>query len=139
MPRPNQRGIAVQHSYNDPVDITESGRLRNLSNAQEELIFYATKVSGPCICGMVLFLSVTISLSMTAMGCLYFHDCPVQDNIPIYLIVGGTMYLVYVVGRYTTTTTTKGYFTILSIFLCGWLITVCFRIYMDIFNIRTKL
>lgn len=38
---------------------------------------------------VMLPLTVVVSIAYIAIGAVYLHDCPVQEMIPIYLIVAG--------------------------------------------------
>ncbi|WAR22089.1 hypothetical protein MAR_016063, partial [Mya arenaria] len=43
-----------------------------------------------CCCTVVIVLSLLgLGIAKTAMGVIHLYDCPLQDKVPIWLIVSG--------------------------------------------------
>lgn len=94
-----------------------------------------------------------VPLLMVIVGSVYVHECPAQNFIPIYLIVGGVVGLVkiftslYYRWKYWKKGTARPENMnpnpidgILNLFLLAWFITGCvlvFRMYLPEFNDET--
>ncbi|KAM4714283.1 transmembrane protein 272 isoform 1-T2 [Anableps anableps] len=58
-----------------------------------ERITKAPEPTPPVLGGSKVFLCI-IPIAQIAIGAVYLHECPVQENIPIYLIVSGVFSLI---------------------------------------------
>nr|XP_045581220.1 transmembrane protein 272-like [Procambarus clarkii] len=55
-----------------------------------EFVYKALKViSKTVVMTVFLVLAMAVPVLMVIMGVQYLHDCPLEPNIPIYLLVGG--------------------------------------------------
>ncbi|XP_042229199.1 uncharacterized protein LOC121871119 isoform X2 [Homarus americanus] len=60
------------------------------SNNTCEFVYKALKViSKTVLMTVLLVISITVPVLMVIMGVQYLNDCPLEPNIPIYLLVGG--------------------------------------------------
>lgn len=44
---------------------------------------------------IVIGITIIIPICMLVVGSVYFYDCPAENYIPVYLIVGGCIRFVY--------------------------------------------
>ena len=110
-------------------------------------------------CTIACSITVVIPVCMIVIGSVYFHDCPAEPYIPIFLIVGGEeshwtvvvtiltrdvsgsfsvfKYLIGVLSRVRRAETgtdqdpqpTHPVQSLITFFLCGWFITGCVWVY----------
>ena len=85
---------------NDPYSSAEPpsydslfGRIRDTHKASRNVIDFVVKVIllllGTIGCTIACSITVVIPFCMIVIGSVYFHDCPAEPYIPIFLIVGG--------------------------------------------------
>ena len=71
------------------------GRIRDTHKASRNVIDFVVKVIllllGTIGCTIACSITVVIPFCMIVIGSVYFHDCPAEPYIPIFLIVGGNM------------------------------------------------
>ena len=69
------------------------GRIRDTHKASRNVIDFVVKVIllllGTIGCTIACSITVVIPFCMIVIGSVYFHDCPAEPYIPIFLIVGG--------------------------------------------------
>ena len=69
------------------------GRIRDTHKASRNVIDFVVKVIllllGTIGCTIACSITVVIPVCMIVIGSVYFHDCPAEPYIPIFLIVGG--------------------------------------------------
>ncbi|GIY07922.1 uncharacterized protein CDAR_385961 [Caerostris darwini] len=93
-------------------------------------------------CSIILGVTIVVPISMILVGTNYFGECPVEQFIPVYLIVGGTFGVVKnVLGFFSRWKTNesdqerlihRSRDSILNCFLIAWFITGCiwtYRVY----------
>ncbi|XP_042911588.1 transmembrane protein 272 isoform X4 [Parasteatoda tepidariorum] len=88
-------------SYEDVVDPEASpptyqslfGQVREARKNSSNFIDFLRKVIvillGTIGCSIILGITIVVPISMVIIGTQYFGECPVEQFIPIYLIVGG--------------------------------------------------
>ena len=73
------------------------GRIRDTHKASRNVIDFVVKVIllllGTIGCTIACSITVVIPFCMIVIGSVYFHDCPAEPYIPIFLIVGGNKIL----------------------------------------------
>ena len=76
------------------------GRIRDTHKASRNVVDFVVKVIllllGTIGCTIACSITVVIPFCMIVIGSVYFHDCPAEPYIPIFLIVGGKMQICYV-------------------------------------------
>ena len=69
------------------------GRIRDTHKASRNVIDFVVKVIllllGTIGCTIACSITVVIPVCMIVIGSVYFHDCPAEPYVPIFLIVGG--------------------------------------------------
>ncbi|GFY75295.1 uncharacterized protein TNIN_352331 [Trichonephila inaurata madagascariensis] len=90
-------------------------------------------------CSIILGITIVVPISMILVGTNYFGECPVEQFIPVYLIVGGTFGVVKnVLGFFSRWKTNeneqerlihRSRDSILNCFLIAWFITGCIWTY----------
>ena len=69
------------------------GRIRDTHKASRNVVDFVVKVIllllGTIGCTIACSITVVIPFCMIVIGSVYFHDCPAEPYIPIFLIVGG--------------------------------------------------
>ena len=72
------------------------GRIRDTHKASRNVIDFVLNVTllllGTIGCTIACSITVVIPFCMIVIGSVYFHDCPAEPYIPIFLIVGGKLY-----------------------------------------------
>ena len=72
------------------------GRIRDTHKASRNVIDFVVKVIllllGTIGCTIACSITVVIPFCMIVIGSVYFHDCPAEPYIPIFLIVGGEFF-----------------------------------------------
>ena len=104
-------------------------------------IRYTHKASGNFLGTIARSITIVIPFCMIVIGSVYFHDCPAEPNIPIFLIVGGSfsalIFFIGVLRRVKRAETgsdqepqpTHPVQSLITFFLCGWFITGCVWVY----------
>lgn len=148
-------------SYEDAVDPNAEppsydslfGRIRDTHKSSRNLIDFLAKLIllllGTIGCTVACSITVVIPVSMIIIGSLHLNDCPVEPNIPIFLIVGGSFsVLKYILNLGSARKnrrsnnvngggennsnepppTHPGQYLI-NCFLCAWFITGCVWVY----------
>ena len=139
------------------------GRIRDTHKASRNVIDFVVKVIllllGTIGCTIACSITVVIPFCMIVIGSVYFHDCPAEPYIPIFLIVGGNFlhiklinlillyhisgsfsafkYFIGVLSRVRRAETgseqdpqpTHPVQSLITFFLCGWFITGCVWVY----------
>lgn len=60
------------------------------ANSTCEFVYKALKIfSKTVLMTVLLIIVIAVPVLMVIMGVQYLHDCPLEPNIPIYLLVGG--------------------------------------------------
>ena len=71
------------------------GRIRDTHKASRNVIDFVLNVTllllGTIGCTIACSITVVIPFCMIVIGSVYFHDCPAEPYIPIFLIVGGNL------------------------------------------------
>ena len=69
------------------------GRIRDTHKASRNVIDFVVRVIilllGTIGCTIACSITIVIPVCMIVIGSVYFHDCPAEPYIPIFLIVGG--------------------------------------------------
>lgn len=60
---------------------------------------------------IVIGVTILIPICMLVVGAVYFDDCPAESHIPIYLIVGGTIFAINSTAFYLLTYDRSNYST----------------------------
>ena len=72
------------------------GRIRDTHKASRNVVDFVVKVIllllGTIGCTIACSITVVIPFCMIVIGSVYFHDCPAEPYIPIFLIVGGKIF-----------------------------------------------
>jgi len=142
---------AVDPNAEPPSYDSLFGRIRDTHKASRNVIDFVVKVIllllGTIGCTIACSITVVIPFCMIVIGSVYFHDCPAEPYIPIFLIVGGSFsafkYFIGVLSRVRRAETgadqdpqpTHPVQSLITFFLCGWFITGCvwvYRIYWPI-------
>ena len=97
-------------------------------------IRYTHKASGNFLGTIARSITIVIPFCMIVIGSVYFHDCPAEPNIPIFLIVGGSfsalICFIGVLRRVRRAETgTHPVQSLITFFLCCWFITGCVWVY----------
>lgn len=136
---------AVDPNAEPPSYDSLFGRIRDTHKASRNVIDFVIKVIllllGTIGCTIACSITVVIPVCMIVLGSVYFHDCPAEPYIPIFLIVGGSFsvfkYLIGVLSRVKRAETgsdqdpqpTHPVQSLITFFLCGWFITGCVWVY----------
>lgn len=146
---------AVDPNAEPPSYDSLFGRIRDTHKASRNVIDFVVKVIllllGTIGCTIACSITIVIPVCMIVIGSVYFHNCPAEPYIPIFLIVGGSFavfkYLIGVLSRVRRAETgsdqdpqpTHPVQSLITFFLCGWFITGCvwvYRIYWPETNIQ---
>ena len=72
------------------------GRIRDTHKASRNVVDFVVKVIllllGTIGCTIACSITVVIPFCMIVIGGVFFHDCPAEPYIPIFLIVGGKIF-----------------------------------------------
>jgi len=136
---------AVDPNAEPPSYDSLFGRIRDTHKASRNVIDFVVKVIllllGTIGCTIACSITIVIPVCMIVIGSVYFHDCPAEPYIPIFLIVGGSFsvfkYLIGVLSRVRRAETgneqdpqpTHPVQSLITFFLCGWFITGCVWVY----------
>lgn len=136
---------AVDPNAEPPSYDSLFGRIRDTHKASRNVIDFLVKVIllllGTIGCTIACSITIVIPVAMIVVGSVYFHDCPAEPYIPIFLIVGGSFsvfkYLIGVLSRLRRAETgsdqdpqpTHPVQSLITFFLCGWFITGCVWVY----------
>jgi len=92
------------------------------------------------ICCVIIPLAIPVL--MIIFGSVYLHECPVQPNIPIFLIVGGTLLAFkYLLHHFCQLKMLKEWSDgpvqhLITFFLCCWFVAGCFWVFFSLKNHR---
>merc|ERR1719342_823680 len=136
---------AVDPNAEPPSYDSLFGRIRDTHKASRNVIDFVLNVTllllGTIGCTIACSITVVIPFCMIVIGSVYFHDCPAEPYIPIFLIVGGSFsafkYFIGVLSRVRRAETgsdqdpqpTHPVQSLITFFLCGWFITGCVWVY----------
>jgi len=136
---------AVDPNAEPPSYDSLFGRIRDTHKASRNVIDFVVRVIilllGTIGCTIACSITIVIPVCMIVIGSVYFHDCPAEPYIPIFLIVGGSFsvfkYLIGVLSRVRRAETgaeqdpqpTHPVQSLITFFLCGWFITGCVWVY----------
>jgi len=136
---------AVDPNAEPPSYDSLFGRIRDTHKASRNVVDFVVKVIllllGTIGCTIACSITVVIPFCMIVIGSVYFHDCPAEPYIPIFLIVGGSFsafkYFIGVLSRVRRAETgseqdpqpTHPVQSLITFFLCGWFITGCVWVY----------
>jgi len=136
---------AVDPNAEPPSYDSLFGRIRDTHKASRNVIEFLVKVIllllGTIGCTIACSITIVIPVAMIVIGSVYFHECPAEPYIPIFLIVGGSFsvfkYLIGVLTRVRRAETgneqdpqpTHPVQSLITFFLCGWFITGCVWVY----------
>jgi len=136
---------AVDPNAEPPSYDSLFGRIRDTHKASRNVVDFVVKVIllllGTIGCTIACSITIVIPVCMIVIGSVYFHDCPAEPYIPIFLIVGGSFsvfkYLIGVLSRVRRAETgneqdpqpTHPVQSLITFFLCGWFITGCVWVY----------
>jgi len=146
-------------SYEDAVDPNAEppsydslfGRIRDTHKSSRNLIDFLAKLIllllGTIGCTVACSITVVIPVCMIIIGSLHVNDCPIEPNIPLFLIVGGSFsVLKYILnlgsvgknrrqrqrtqdGQPPPPPPTHPGQYLINCFLCAWFITGCVWVY----------
>jgi len=121
------------------------GRIRDTHKASKNVIDFLVKVIllllGTIGCTIACSITIVIPVTMIVIGSVYFHECPAEPYIPIFLIVNGSFsVLKFLIGAMTRVRRaetgndqdpqpTHPVQSLITFFLCGWFITGCVWVY----------
>ncbi|KAG8183956.1 hypothetical protein JTE90_005187 [Oedothorax gibbosus] len=122
------------------------GQVREARKNSSSFVDFLRKVIilllGTLGCSIILGITIVVPISMILVGTKYFGECPVEQFIPVYLIVGGTFGVVKnLLGFFSRCKTNendqerlihRSRDSILNCFLIAWFITGCiwtYRVY----------